>query len=188
MGRQGLRPFVVIVLTIFVTGFATSVRAQPAATARGHIEVDINGLLAGSVGYVDPIGNSPYSLGIRGGFAWEWGGYSNPFTWTKKTFDHSVFEAIAIDGIVRRQIGAAGQPVSMQLEAGPSFVRYFWGDDGAGSGTFLGLYAGAGVGWRRVSAGLAMRVGRAENHGNIPPWFTRASTGVLWTPYVRIAF
>jgi hypothetical protein len=187
MDRQGLRPFV-IVLGIIVSGFATSARAQPSATTAGHFEIDINGLLAGSVGYVDPLGSSPYSLGLRGGFAWEWGGYSNPFTWTRKTFDHSVFEAIAIDGVARRQIGTADQPVSVQLEAGPTLVRYFWGDDGAGSGTLLGLYVGGGVGWRRVSAGMAIRLGRAENHGDIPPWYPRASTGVLWTPYVRIAF
>jgi hypothetical protein len=185
---QGRHPFVVIVLSIIVSGFSTGVRAQSPVSTPGHFEVDINGLLAGSVGYVHPVGSSRYSLGGRGGFAWEWGGYSNPFTWTRKTFNHSVFEAIAIDAFARRQIGAADRPVSVQLEAGPTVVRYAWGDDGAGPGTFLGLYVGGGVGWRKVSAGMAVRIGRAENHGDIPPWFQRASTGVLWAPYVRIAF
>jgi hypothetical protein len=74
------------------------------------------------------------------------------------------------------------------LEAGPTLMRYDWGDDGSGSGLFAGVHIGGGVGWKKVSAGIDARLGHTFNHAGNAPYVPRGSWGVLITPYVRIAF
>ena len=167
-------------------GFAATARAQ--SRTGGHAELDLNGLVAASGAYVYSLGDGRYSVGGRAGWAWEWGRSPNPFLWSAATFDHPIFEPFYVDAIARAHFRDTRHRRFAQLEAGPTLMRYAWGDDGAGSGTFAGIHIGAGVGWGKVSGGISVRYGHAVNAAGNAPRVPPASNGILWTPYLRIGF
>ena len=177
---------VAIVLVGLVCGLPSTASAQSASA--GPFELDVMGLMAASGAYVHRIGDGRFSVGGRVGWAWEWEQTPNPFLWSGATFEYPIFEPLHVDAIARVQFTGATHHTYVQLETGPTLMRYAWGDDGAGSGLFAGVHIGAGVGWRKVSGGMSVRVGHASNHAGNAPIVPPSSTGMLWTPYVRIAF
>ena len=177
----------VAALVVALSGTPSAAHAQSASRGSGHFELNFSftagntfrdvmlaALLSPSIAYVYRVGDGPYGVGGRAGFAWEW---------HRKSLKHNVFEAIHIDFVGRRQFDNSKNNVFAQFEAGPTLVLYHWSDDcGECFGMFGGVYVGAGAGWRRASGGIGARYGLATNDGKPLP---ERSRGILWSPYAQ---
>ena len=140
--------------------------APPPAIKRHQLSLDA-GYLSAGLAYARRIGSSRTSLG--GGLWWAW----EPRT----TFDQNIYEPLGGELFVRYQ------PLPLvQVEAGPSVLRYFWTDDcGECTGTFLGGRATALLGYRVVFLGASVRMGHAAGGP------TRSEFGLIWNLHVRLA-
>jgi hypothetical protein len=115
-----------------------------AAVGKHQIALDL-GLLEGGLSYARRIGEGRFAFGGRFSAAWE--------PWN--TFDANVFEPLGGELFVRYEPNR-----EVQLEAGPSLLRYRWADECSEcSGTFAGAYASAMVGKGIFSIGPALRFG-----------------------------
>ena len=118
-------------LGLLVIAQAAPVVAQDSAIRRNQFSVDI-GVLQGGLSYGRQIGHGHFSIG--GGV---WGSWE---PWS--TFEGNVREPLGVELFVR-----ARPSRDLQLELGPSLLRYHWADDCSEcTGTFAGVHAAAMVG------------------------------------------
>jgi hypothetical protein len=95
-------------------------------TRKNHFSVDV-GLLQGGLSYARRLGHGQFSIGGGVWGAWE--------PWS--SFEGSVFEPLGAELFVRAHPSRA-----VQLELGPSLLRYRWADDCSEcTGTFTGVRA-----------------------------------------------
>jgi hypothetical protein len=114
------------------------------AAGKHQFTVDI-GVLEVGLSYARRISNGPFALGGRLSAAWE--------PWN--TFEANVLEPMGGELFLRYHPNR-----EVQLELGPSVLRYRWADDCAEcSGTFAGAYASAMVGKGILSLGPTARFG-----------------------------
>jgi hypothetical protein len=146
------------------TGSPESIRN----TAGKHqFALDI-GVLEGGLSYAHRIGNGRCALGGRFAAAWE--------PWN--SFEANVFEPMGGELFLRYHPNG-----EVQLELGPSVLRYLWADDCSGcSGTFAGAYVSAMVGKGIFSLGPTARFGvlTGAPSGN--------EVGILWGLQGRLRF
>ena len=103
------------------------------------------GVLEGGLSYAHRIGNGRLALGGRVAAAWE--------PWN--SFEANVFEPMGGELFLRYHPNR-----EVQLELGPSLLRYLWADDCSGcSGIFAGAYVSAMVGKGIFSLGPTARFG-----------------------------
>ena len=130
-------------------GFAQRVQGPDLARTRGligkhQVALDV-GVLEGGLSYARRIGAGRYALGGRLWAAWE--------PWN--SFKANVFEPMGGELLVRYHPSE-----EVQLEFGPSLLRYLWADDCSECrGTFVGAHAAAMVGKGIFSLGPAVRFG-----------------------------
>ena len=131
------------------SGFAQGLPDPGSGPARGaigkhHFALDV-GWLEGGLSYAHRIGHGRYALGGRIWTAWE--------PWN--SFEANVWEPIGGELFVRYHPSD-----EVQLELGPSLLRYLWADDCSGcSGTFVGAHTAAMVGKGILSVGPTGRCG-----------------------------
>jgi len=119
--------------------------AQDGAIRENHFSVDV-GVLQGGLSYARRLGQGPFSIGGGIWAAWE--------PWS--TFESNVSEPLGVELFVR-----AHPSRDVQLEVGPSLLRYHWADDcSACTGTFAGVHAAAMVGRGVFALGPTLRLGR----------------------------
>jgi hypothetical protein len=141
--------------------------AQDGVIRKNHFSVDV-GLLQGGVSYARRLGHGPFSIGGGVWGAWE--------PWS--SFEGSVFEPLGAELFVRAQPSRA-----VQLELGPSLLRYRWADDCSEcTGTFVGVRAAAMVGEGIFSLGPTVRLGRITGDP------AGSETGILWGIQARLLF
>ncbi len=139
--------------------------AQDGLVGRNQFSVDI-GVIEGGLSYARRLGRGPISIG--GGV---WGAWS---PWS--TFKANVFEPMGVELFVRAQPAGV-----VQLELGPSLLRYYWSDDcSACSGTFAGIRAAAMVGKGIFWLGPTARIGRTSGDP------AGSETGIIWGAHVRL--
>jgi len=118
---------------------------QDGAIRKNHFSVDV-GVLQGGLSYARRLGQGPFSIGGGIWAAWE--------PWS--TFESDVWEPLGMELFVR-----AHPSRDVQLEVGPSLLRYHWADDCSGcTGTFAGVHAAAMVGRGVFALGPTLRLGR----------------------------
>ena len=141
--------------------------AQDGVIRKNHFSVDV-GLLQGGLSYARRVGHGQFSIGGGVWGAWEpWG-----------SFEGSVFEPLGAELFVRAHPSRA-----VQLELGPSLLRYRWADDCSEcTGTFAGVRAAAMVGQGIFSLGPTVRLGRLTGHP------AGGETGILWGIQARLLF
>lgn len=155
------------IVCVLAVASATSALSQDAGIRKNHFSVDV-GPLQGGLSYARRVGQGPLSIGGGVWGAWDpWG-----------SFEGSVFQPMGVELFVRAHPTGA-----VQLELGPSLLRYNWADDcSACTGTFAGVHASAMVGHKIFSLGPTVRLGRVTgNPGG-------AETGVLWGIQARLLF
>ena len=114
------------------------------AIGKHHFALDV-GWLEGGLSYAHRIGRGRYALGGRIWAAWE--------PWS--SFAANVWEPIGGEIFVRYHPSD-----EVQLELGPSLLRYLWADDCSGcSGTFVGAHMAAMAGRGIFSLGPTVRFG-----------------------------
>ncbi len=135
---------------------------------KNQIALDVGGELIYSLSYVRRVGGTNLSLGGRLGFGWEFNSHS---------FDRNIWEAPHVE------IFARYQPFQgLQLDSGPTLMSYIYTDDCSEcTGTFLGIYLAAGVGYGPLFVGPWVRIGSADDrrHGS--------EFGTIWSIHVRLA-
>ena len=153
-------------------GFAQEASSQSPERVRNpagkhQIALDI-GVLEGGLSYARRIGSGRFALGGRLSAAWE--------PWN--SFEASVFQPMGGELFLRYH-----PTRELQLELGPSVLRYNWADDCSEcSGTFAGVYVSAMVGKGIFSLGPTARVGALTGapSGN--------EMGMLWGFQARLRF
>ena len=141
--------------------------AQDGLIRKNHFSVDV-GLLQGGLSYARRVGRGPFSIGGGVWGAWE--------PWS--SFEGSVFQPLGAELFVRAQPSRA-----VQLELGPSLLRYLWADDCSEcTGTFTGVRAAAMVGQGIFLLGPTVRLGRVTGHP------AGGETGILWGIQGRLLF
>jgi hypothetical protein len=120
--------------------------AEPTRDRVGKHQIALDvGVLEGGPSYAHRLGSGRFALGGRVSAAWE--------PWN--TFEANVFEPIGGELFIRYHPNR-----EVQLELGPSVLRYLWADDCSDcSGIFAGAYASAMVGRGIFSLGPAVRFG-----------------------------
>jgi hypothetical protein len=155
------------ILFLLVMANAAPGLAQDGAIRKNHFSVDV-GLLQGGLSYARRVGHGPFSVGGGVWGAWE--------PWN--SFEGSVSQPLGAELFVRAQPSRA-----VQLELGPSLLRYRWADDCSEcTGTFAGLRAAAMVGQGVFSLGPTLRVGRLTGDP------AGGETGILWGIQGRLSF
>jgi hypothetical protein len=155
------------VLLALVAANAAPGIAQDRAIRKHHFSVDV-GLLQAGLSYARRVGHGPFSIG--GGI---WGAWE---PWN--SFEESVLEPLGAELFVRAHPSRA-----VQLELGPSLLRYKWADDCSEcTGTFAGVRAAAMVGQRIFALGPTVRLGRITGHP------AGGETGILWGIQARLSF
>jgi hypothetical protein len=140
---------------------------QDSAIPKNHFSVDV-GPLQGGLSYARRVGAGPFSIG--GGVWGAWDPWSS--------FEGSVFQPLGAELFVRAHPSRA-----VQLELGPSLLRYLWADDCSEcTGTFNGVRAAAMVGKGIFSLGPTVRLGRVTGHP------AGGETGILWGIQARLLF
>lgn len=135
--------------------------------AKHQIALDV-GVLEGGLSYAHRIGNGRFALGGRVSAAWE--------PWN--SFEASVLQPVGGELFVRYHPSR-----EVQLELGPSLLRYAWADDCSEcSGTFTGAYASAMVGNGIFSLGPTARFGVLSGAPS------GTETGMLWGFQMRLRF
>jgi hypothetical protein len=133
-------------LVALVVAHAAPALAQHTAVRRNQFSVDV-GVLQGGLSYARRLGQGPFSIGGGVWAAWE--------PWS--TFEGDVWEPLGVELFVRAQPSR-----DVQLELGPSLLRYHWADDCSEcTGTFAGVRAAAMVGRGIFALGPTLRLGRA---------------------------
>jgi hypothetical protein len=153
------------ILCALAVANATSAHSQDAGIRKNQFSVDV-GPLQGGLSYARRVGQGPLSFGGGVWGAWDpWG-----------SFEGSVFQPMGVELFVRAHPARA-----VQLELGPSLLRYHWADDcSACTGTFAGVHAAAMVGHKIFYVGPTVRLGRVTgNPGG-------DETGVLWGIQARL--
>ena len=98
-------------LGVLVAAQAAPGLAQDGAIRKNHFSVDV-GVLQGGVSYARRLGQGQFSIGGGIWAAWE--------PWS--TFESDVWEPLGVELFVR-----AHPSRDVQLEVGPSLLRYHWG-------------------------------------------------------------
>jgi hypothetical protein len=154
------------------SGFAQDESARGSALTRStvgkhSIALDI-GVLEGGLSYVRRIGNGPFAIGGRVWAAWE--------PWN--SFSANVIEPVGGELLVRYHPNR-----EVQLELGPSLLRYRRADECTGcGGTFAGVYATAMVG-RGIFA-----LGPTARFGVLTGAPSGRETGIIWGFQGRLRF
>jgi hypothetical protein len=155
------------ILFALVVANATPGLAQDGAIRKNQFAVDIGPLQAGLT-YARRIGHGPLSIGAGVWGAWE--------PWS--SFEGNIFEPLGADLFIR-----AHPWRTVQLELGPSLLRYYWADDCSEcTGTFAGVRAAAMVGRGIFALGPVVRLGRVTGNP------AGAETGILWGVQGRLLF
>jgi hypothetical protein len=146
---------------------AAPAAAQQRWHGRNQLSLDV-GPLEGGLAYARRLGQGPWSVGGGVWAAWE--------PWN--TFESNFWEPRGVHLFLR------GRPSrEVQLELGPSLLRYQWADDcSACSGTFVGIRAAALVGRGIFALGPVIQLG----HSSGSP--AGAETGLLWGLQGRLLF
>jgi hypothetical protein len=154
------------VLAALVLASATPGLAQEAALRKNHFSVDV-GFLQGGLSYARRV-SQKFSIG--GGL---WGAWE---PWN--SFESTFVEPIGVELFVR------AHPVhEVQLEVGPSVLRYLSADDCSEcSDTFTGVRAAAMVGKGIFSLGPAVRLGRITGGSS------GSEMGIIWGIQARLLF
>jgi hypothetical protein len=141
--------------------------AQSGPIRKNHLSVDV-GLLEGGLSYARRVGQGRFAIG--GGV---WGSWE---PWN--SFEGSVWEPIGVEIFIRAHPSRA-----VQLELGPSVLRYRWADDCSEcTGTFTGVRAAAMVGEGIFALGPTVRLGRTTGDP------AGGETGLLWGIQARLSF
>ncbi len=153
-------------------GFAqegTTLRSESMRSTVGKHQIALDiGVLEGGLSYARRIANGRFALGGRISAAWE--------PWN--SFEANVFEPMGGELFLRYHPNR-----EVQLEFGPSLLRYLWADDCSEcSGTFGGIYGSAMVGRGIFSLGPTARFGVLTGAPS------GSETGILWGFQARLRF
>jgi hypothetical protein len=155
---QSITTFRVLLFVLVLVNASPAV-AQQGWNRKNQISLDV-GPLEGGLSYARRLGQGVWSVGGGVWASWE--------PWN--SFESSFFEARGLHLFLR-----ARPSREVQLELGPSRLRYQWADDcSVCSGTFAGVRASAMVGRGVFALGPVVQVGRSTGSP------TGAATGLLW--------
>jgi hypothetical protein len=154
------------VLVALALASATPGVAQDMAIRKNHFAVDV-GMLQGGLSYARRV-SQKFSLGGGVWGAWE--------PWS--SFESSVLEPVGVELFVR-----AHPSPNVQLEVGPSVLRYYSADDCSEcTGTFTGIRTAAMVGKGIFSLGPTARFGRVTGGSS------GGELGVIFGVQARLLF
>jgi hypothetical protein len=156
-----------VLLLVLVLVNAAPAGAQQGWNRKNQVSLDV-GPLEGGLSYARRLGQGPWSVGAGVWAGWE--------PWN--TFESHFWEPRGVHLFLR-----ARPSREVQLELGPSVLRYQWADDCSEcSGTFVGVRASALVGRGIFALGPLIQLGRSSGSP------AGAEAGLLWGIQGRLLF
>ncbi len=162
--------FVVFLTCLPLGAGATALQAQDADAShpvrhKYQVVLEVGPVATGALGFAARIQDSPFLLGVMGGFAFEW---------NENNFEPNIWDVVHLDAFGRFQ-----HDDFLQVEAGFSVLGFSPFDDTDLRGIFFGSYTAVLFGFRYVFFGMALRAGTASLEGE-------SEFGTILSPRVRV--